>query len=389
MLREFVAQQLEVSLQKSLKEPRLRLTAISGERPAADERREPWIPIKYGAAAPEDWLGVVPTTVQFERTPGATAEHLELVVKVNPKQGLARTLIPWIIEHKKIVLDRPYWKYRRAAESDDTGGREAELYLLAKLKPELCSILPRCYGTATDSTSGERALFLELLTNASRLDASGALADWPPEAIDSALKAAAGWQAAFWNARSERVPWAGPRPITQDMIADEPLWRGLLDDAHKRFPDLITERVWRRRHHLIDRLGDWHRTKDRLPATLAHNDFNQRNVGFRPDVVVLDWELVEFNTAHRDIVELLTFVLPSSADRRQIDAHVEKHRQTLVALGVTEGVDRDAWMEGFRCELKAEAIDRIGLQLLFAAQFPLAYLSRINRNIEWLLDVYA
>jgi hypothetical protein len=30
-------------------------------------------------------------------------------VKVNPREGLARTLIPWIIEHAKIALDRPYW----------------------------------------------------------------------------------------------------------------------------------------------------------------------------------------------------------------------------------------------------------------------------------------
>jgi hypothetical protein len=125
-----------------------------------------------------------------------------------------------------------------------------------------------------------------------------------------------------------------------------------------------------------------------LPATLVHDYFNQRNIGFRPAVVVIDWELVELNTAHRDIVELLTFVLPPSADRSQVDAHIERHRTRLVALGVSTGVDRDAWMEGFRCELRVEAIDRIALQLLFGAQFPLAYLTRINSNIERLLDLY-
>jgi hypothetical protein len=26
----------------------------------------------------------------------------------------------------------------------------------------------------------------------------------------------------------------------------------------------------------------WHRAKDLLPGTLAHDDFNNRNVGFRP-----------------------------------------------------------------------------------------------------------
>jgi aminoglycoside phosphotransferase (APT) family kinase protein len=119
------------------------------------------------------------------------------------------------------------------------------------------------------------------------------------------------------------------------MVADIPLWRGLLDDARKRFPKIITGSVWRRRGDLIDRLEDWHSTKDGLPSTLAHDDFNQRNIGFRPAPVVLDWELARLNTAHRDLVELLTFVLPPSADRSQVDAHLERHRANLAALGVS------------------------------------------------------
>lgn len=389
MHRELITHQLELSLRESYEASRLRIIAVSGARPASDERREPWIPIKYGPMSPDDWFGVVPTTVQFERFPGAPTENLGLVTKVNPRQGLARTLIPWIIEHRKIALDRPYWMYRCAAESDQTSDRERQVYLRAKSQPELDRVLPRCYGTVTDSTNGEHALFLELVTDVARLDATGALADWPPDAIDEALTAAAGWQAVFWNGTPEQASWAGPRPTTQDMIADEPLWRGLLDDARKRFPDIITEEVWRHRHRLIDGLGDWHRTKDKMPTTLAHNDFNQRNVGFRPAALVLDWELVEYNTAHRDSVELLTFVLPSATDRGQIDGHVEQHRTSLISRGVSTGLDRDAWVEGFRCELKVEAINRIGLQLLFAAQFPLVYLARINCNIERLLSMYA
>jgi hypothetical protein len=50
--------------------------------------------------------------------------------------------------------------------------------------------------------------------------------------------------------------------------------------------------------------------------------------------------------------------------------------------------ERRASGEGFRCELKVEAINRVALQLLFAAQFPLAYLARINNTIERLLDMY-
>jgi len=386
MRRELIAQQLEPALRQSLQAPQLRVIALAGERPASDEVREPWIPVKYGRASPDDWFGVVPATARFARSPGVADETLRLVVKVNPREGLSRTLIPWIITQEKIALDRPYWEYRRAAMSDNTATREQQVYELAISTPALRHVLPRCYGFAADATSGEHALFLEFIGDVTRLDAAGALADWPPQLIDDALRSAAGWHAAFWDVQREQVPWAGPRPTTQDMIADAPLWRGLLDDARVRHPDIVTEKTWRRRHALIDALGDWHPVKDTLPATLAHNDFNERNVGFRPQVVVLDWEIVERNTAQRDLVELLTFVLPASADCRAVDGHVETHRAALVKAGVS--IDRDAWIEGFRCELKVEAIDRVGLQFLFAARFPLAYLARINATIERLLDLY-
>jgi aminoglycoside phosphotransferase (APT) family kinase protein len=388
MRRDLITHHLELSLRKSLEAPRLRLIELAGERPEIDEQREPWIPIKYGPAKPDDWFGVVRAKARYERAPGLAAKSLDLAIKVNPRQGLARTLIPWIVESKGIALDRPYPAYRRAAESDRTGARERNVYALAGASPALRSVLPRCYGACADDTTGEHALFIEYVDDVARLDASGAEADWPPELINRALQAAASWQAEFWDIGPERFAWPGPRPTTADMIADASLWRGLLDDARKRFPAIVTDVVWQRRHRLIDTIGEWFPAKDQLPATLAHNDFNQRNVGFHPDTLVLDWELIEFNTAHRDLVEMLTFVLPEAAGRKQIDTHVEGHRLALAELGISKGIDREAWMEGFRSEVKTEATNRINLQFLFGAAFPLAYLARINRNIERLLDMY-
>jgi hydroxymethylglutaryl-CoA reductase (NADPH) len=386
MRRDVISAGLERALRESLEAPWLRLIALDGVRPAEDEQREPWIPIKYGPAGADDWFGVVPATARYERAPGTAAERLDMIVKVNPREGLARTLIPWIVNHRGIDLDHPYLQYRSAAESDHTGARESRLYRLAGQTPPLKRALPRCYGEATDATTGEHPLFLELLKDVARLDAAGAVADWPPDAIDAALRAAAGWHGAFWKIDAAAADWAGPRRNTNDMVADAPLWIGVLDDARKRFPGIVTDAVWRRRRALIDSLPHWHPAKDVLPATLVHNDFNQRNVGFRPEPVVLDWELIERNIAQRDLVELITFVLPKSASRNAVDAHVEAHRLALATAGVK--IDRDAWFEGFRCELKVEAINRIALQFIFAAAFPLAYLERINATIERLLDLY-
>jgi hypothetical protein len=108
MHRELIAQQLELALRESLEAPRLRLIDVVGQRPAVDESREPWIPIKYGPTGADNWFGVVPVTAHFERAPGAAAESLPLIVKVNPAEALTRTLIPWIIEQKRILLGKTF-----------------------------------------------------------------------------------------------------------------------------------------------------------------------------------------------------------------------------------------------------------------------------------------
>jgi hypothetical protein len=77
--------------------------------------------------------------------------------------------------------------------------------------------------------------------------------------------------------------------------------------------------------------------------------------------------------------------------RAEIDGLVDGHRRAVAAAAAPEakGLDADSYIEGFRAELKLEAINRIGHQFLFAAGFPLAYLKRINDRIEYLLDLYA
>jgi hypothetical protein len=301
---------------------------------------------------------------------------------------MAWNFMPWIVEQVGLTLDRPYWEYRQAREFGRTD-RERHVYdVLVPRMPSLANLLPKSYGSAVDETTGEGVLFLEMVTNLRLLDAGAEQTEWPAEPIDEVLRAVARWQADLWDVDADRLSWAAPQPSSEDMAADAPLWRTIIDDARTRFPQIMTDKVWQRRRRLIDTIADWHAVKDRLPSTLAHNDFNPRNVGFREGVLVLDWELAQRNSAHRDLVEFLTFALPHDVDRPRVDRHVEAHRAALEALGITKGVDRDTWLEGFRCELKVEAIDRAGLMLLFGAKFPLPYVGRMNATIERLLDLY-
>jgi len=169
MRRDAIARHLETSLRESFDAPSLRVVELRGNRPPEDERREPWITVKYGPASADDWFGVVPAVARFERRPGAPVETLPLAVKINPRPGVSRSLIPWIVEQQKIALDRPYWTYRCATEMDQTGPRESALYAAASAVPGLQRVIPRCYGAATDDAGDEYVLFLEFVTNAAQL----------------------------------------------------------------------------------------------------------------------------------------------------------------------------------------------------------------------------
>ncbi|HEY4170552.1 MAG TPA: hypothetical protein VGM96_27405 [Reyranella sp.] len=390
MRRSVIAPQLEAALRATLQAPDLHLIELDGERSAHDEEAQPWTAVKYGPAGHDDWFGVVPAVAQFRRQSGSRTETLAVIVKINPRESLAKTFMPWIFEQQRIVLDRPYWEYRQAAEFGNAAGRELHLYrVIADQVPSLRAVLPKCYGSATDPETGEAALLLEMVTDMERLDPGGATFDWPAAEIDEVLRALAAWQAVFWDADERQLAWAGPRPTAADMAADAPLWRAIVDHGRQHMPQIVTEKVWRRRHRLIDTISNWHAVKDGLPSTLAHNDFNHRNIGFRKGVVLaLDWELATHNTAHRDLVEFLTFVLPPSVERARVDGHLEAHRSALAAAGVTTGIDRVKWLAGFRCELAVEALNRAGFQLIFGTQFPLPYAGRVNLTIERLLDLY-
>lgn len=61
--------------------------------------------------------------------------------------------------------------------------------------------------------------------------------------------------------------------------------------------------------------------------TIIHNDFNPRNVLIRTGGVpcIYDWELAVFDFPQRDILEFLSFVLPSDFNEHTFWNHIKKH----------------------------------------------------------------
>lgn len=325
-------------------------------------RIRPWLD-----DAAEDLSGVIPATVG-----GRNA-----VVKVGLRRSLDQTLIPWILTRAGIDLPQ-FDGSGMAAELSHIDAREPAAYALHALR----DVLPQELGRFT--VDGQTALVLADVGAVQGLDPTAATARWSLEQIEQALIAAAGFHAVT---AGRDYPWAPLQPSTRTALADVDLYRAILLAAARRLPDVVTPAVLESRLEILDSMARWHPAKDVMPATLVHNDFNQRNVGFRESgqVVVLDWDLARVDVPQRDVVELLTFTLDAHADAEVVLHLLGVHWQALQENGME--VDPEVYARAAAAEFRRQAVDRVGLQLLFGTAFDLPYLTRINRTIDHLVSL--
>lgn len=330
-----------------------------------DPTGQPWLQVKYGDD-PDQVFGVVRATLG-DRT---------VIVKVNPPRGIGQSLIPWIIAEQGIDLPADYAAFGAAAETSGTSGREPAVYELPAAQP----LTPAELGRFT--VAGQTALVLEDVGDSSGLDPSGAIARWPVARIEAALRAVAAFHAAT---AGHDYPWTIGRPTTPTVLADVDLWRAILRDAAVRLPEVLPAEALAVRLQTLDTVSRWHPAKDVMPTCLVHNDFNQRNVGFREssDVVVLDWELARVNTPQRDVAELLTFTLDAHTTADELLHLLAVHWQALADHGMH--VDPDVYARAAAAEFRVQSFDRVGMQLIFGAAFDLPYLIRINRTVDHLV----
>ena len=353
---------------------------VIDREPPPDTADQPWLGVKHGPSGDDDVHGVVGLQVH------AGDRLRDLVVKVNPVHGIGETLIPWIVREQSIDLPQPYPLFHSTAEVVATGTREANLYELSRTLPELEAILPTFYGVI--AVHGERAIVLADEGTVRGLDAGGSRIRWSTADIETALRGVGAVHAASVAIIGD-VAWLPRRPTADSMAADAALWRALLCDASQRFPEIVTTAVHQQRSSLIDTIAEWHAAKDVLPTVLAHNDFNPRNVGFRSDgrLLALDWEMARKDSPTRDVAELLTFTLDPSVIEPDLRRLAREHRQAMAANGVP--IAEDAHLAALAADLRAEAIDRIGMQLLFAAAFDLPYIPAINATVDHLVSATA
>ncbi len=195
---------------------------------------------------------------------------------------------------------------------------------------------------------------------------------WEPEYVEAAIRGIGAVHRA-WLGRSEAS--LGRVQSAARMTAMRELWEALADHSAVEHPAWIGAPEHRRLNELIATLPAWWEELESMPWTLVHGDFNPRNIALRSgslQLVAYDWELATLHVPQRDLVELLTYVLPASFDSSLVTHYVELHRQI-----VAPGIDPVAWRRGYQLALWDFAINRVQLYLMAHTHRELPFLAHV------------
>jgi aminoglycoside phosphotransferase (APT) family kinase protein len=128
-----------------------------------------------------------------------------------------------------------------------------------------------------------------------------------------------------------------------------------------------------------------------MPRTLAHNDFNPRNIALRDEggrlrLCAYDWELATLRVPQHDAAELLAYVLPADTEAAEAAHYVELHRRAVAEAG---GVvpDERTWREGFALALRDLLVNRFALYLMAHSFRHYGFLERSLRTLRHLIDL--
>jgi hypothetical protein len=238
-------------------------------------------------------------------------------------------------------------------------------------------------------------VLLEDMRGAELLDAVDRPEAWTDDHVAAAVDGIAAVHGA-WHRRAgalRREPWIGTVRSTATVQAMTPLWRALADHAAPMVAGWTEPSVARLQHGLIDRVAAWRPALDAAPHTLIHNDFNPRNMCFRPmedggrRLCVFDWELATIGHPMRDLAELFCFVSPSGVRREWIDGLIDRHAVGF-SMGAGVPVDPAASRAAFTAALAELLIDRLSVYAMVHRVKPQPFLPRVVRTWTTLSSLF-
>ncbi len=246
-----------------------------------------------------------------------------------------------------------------------------ELAVAAFIHQNNLKMAPRYYGQIRDEKREIFILAQERLNPADMLlmDAENKPDHWTSPIIESAIKAINTVHQCSRRTALNKHPQS-VKPFYFERIT--PLYAKLVEIAIEEDDQ---------KKHFLRRLILSHTPKKELIGlykTLIHNDYNPRNVAVRDkgEVCAYDWELAVINYPHRDIVEFLSFTLPSNFSRTELMYYLKYHFQ----LNADEAIDWEVWKKGYVVTLKEYILSRILFYCAAEVVMKLKFTDRIFQN---------
>ncbi len=117
------------------------------------------------------------------------------------------------------------------------------------------------------------------------------------------------------------------------------------------------------------------RTQLKIPETIIHNDFNSRNIAIRKNgkVCIYDWELAVINIPHRDIVELLSFVLKEDFTKNELNNYLRYHHSFYKEIEWLQ------WKKAYIYAIKEYLVTRVSFYKLSSILIKFPFTDRIHK----------
>lgn len=124
-----------------------------------------------------------------------------------------------------------------------------------------------------------------------------------------------------------------------------------------------------------------------IRKTVVHNDFNPRNTAIRKngEPCIYDWELATVNYPHRDVVEFLSFVLPSDFAEVDFLNYLEYHFK--LAKADHPGCTWDEWKEKAAWSAREFLVTRVAFYKVSEILMKLKFVDRIFANCLRMIQI--
>ncbi|KAF9576889.1 hypothetical protein EC968_000013 [Mortierella alpina] len=285
----------------------------------------------------------ISTTCRPEATAQADEGQLWVVIKSKPIDTALIELTNIMAQLQGGDIAEEYDQVKDLTGFRNSHIREIELAELAwQVGGPMERISAKVYNVLRNDSQQLYALCLEYLNpalgNISHMNSTDtALSAWSPRDIHLALRDLASFHAQFLGQERRILEMSFLENPTRPMMKVlRPAYEAMVKTNFKNDPDLFTQFL---SQHMLDYLAhsdEYWATLERSPRTLIHGDFNTRNICLRVDqttgarqLCAYDWELACCHVPQRDVVELLSFVLPPGST--EWPHYIEYHRLALQA----------------------------------------------------------